>query len=73
VRIDNLRDEGSGPRLNDEIFLNGSGAEVTVFDDGDEDKLTGGSGRDWVFANLVGGVRDPLFDRQGSELVDELE
>jgi Ca2+-binding RTX toxin-like protein len=72
ARTDNLRGNGSGPRLNGEIFLDGSSADATVFDDGDEDKLTGGSGRDWFFANLSGVVRDRLFDRQGSELVDEL-
>jgi autotransporter-associated beta strand protein len=72
ARTDNLRGNGTETRLNGDIFLDGSGSGATVFDDGDEDRLSGGSGRDWFFANLVGGIRDRLFDRQSSELIDEL-
>jgi Ca2+-binding RTX toxin-like protein len=50
TRIANL----SGPRANGHFFLNVDGPQTTVFDDADEDKLTGGSGRDWFFANRSG-------------------
>ena len=34
-------------------WLKGSGPGVTVFDDNEVDRLTGSSGKDWFFANLV--------------------
>jgi autotransporter-associated beta strand protein len=71
ARTDNLRGDGLGLRLNGEIFLT-SGPDATVFNDGEEDKLTGESGRDWFFANQLGGVRDRVFDRQSAEWAAEL-
>jgi Ca2+-binding RTX toxin-like protein len=46
----NINGTGIGPRLNDDNFLTHL---VTVFDDGEIDKLTGSGGIDWffVFAN----------------------
>ena len=34
-------------------WLKGTGPGVTVFDDNDEDRLIGSSGKDWFFANLT--------------------
>jgi hypothetical protein len=49
TRIANLLGTGSGPsfgnRLNGNYFLQ---ADVTVFDDGAQDQLTGSAGQDWV-------------------------
>jgi Ca2+-binding RTX toxin-like protein len=73
MRADNLRGEGSGPRLNGDYFLKADGPNRTVFDDNDEDKMAGDSGRDWFFANLVGaGVKDKLIDRLSLEFADDL-
>jgi hypothetical protein len=35
---------------------------TTVFDDASADRLTGGLGRDWFFANLAGGTPDTITD-----------
>jgi Ca2+-binding RTX toxin-like protein len=72
ARIANLRGEGTGPRLNGMYFLRTSGASATVFDDRDEDKLTGGSGRDWFFAHTSGPHRDKITDLLMLELVTPL-
>jgi large repetitive protein len=45
-RVDNLRGMATGPRLNGDIFL----TNVTVLDDGVEDKMTGASALDWFWA-----------------------
>ena len=45
-RRDNINGIGVGPRLNGNNFLTHG---VTVFDDGDEDRLTGSKGPDWIF------------------------
>jgi hypothetical protein len=72
-RVANLRGEGFGPRMNGDYFLKTHGADAVVFDDGNEDKLTGDSGRDWFFANLVGdGIKDKVSDRLSSEFADDL-
>src|SRR5262249_43823309 len=73
TRVANLRGAGSGPRLNGDYVLRIDGPGRTLFDDDDEDKLTGDSGRDWFFANLVGGrVRDKVTDRLWGEFGDDL-
>jgi ELWxxDGT repeat protein/autotransporter-associated beta strand protein len=71
-RAANLRGEGSGPRLNGDYFLKTEGPDAAVFDDGDEDKLTGGSGRDWFFAGLSGMKRDKITDLLSGEFADIL-
>ncbi len=45
----NLEGTGSGPRLNDDYFLQEG---LTVFDDGEANRLTGSSGENW----LIGGT-----------------
>jgi Ca2+-binding RTX toxin-like protein len=73
ARVDNLRGQGPGPRLNGAYFLRTNGPDVTLFDDSDEDRVTGDSGRDWFFANLVGdGFKDKLTDRLSQEFADDL-
>src|SRR5262249_2041589 len=71
TRIDNPRGTGSGPRLNGNFFLKAAGPGQTVFDDGASDTLTGGSGRDWFFANLDAGILDVVVDLAGDELFDD--
>jgi Ca2+-binding RTX toxin-like protein len=72
TRVANLRGTGSGPRANGGYFLQASGPGVTVFDDGAVDQLQGTSGRDWYFANLIGGVRDQVGGLGGREILEEL-
>jgi Bacterial pre-peptidase C-terminal domain/RTX calcium-binding nonapeptide repeat (4 copies) len=73
IRVANLRGEGSGPRLNGDYFLKTDGSDTTLFDDGDQDYAAGGSGRDWVIANLVGdGTKDRVTDLLSWEFADDL-
>lgn len=72
-RVANLRGNGSGPRLNGTVLLKAACPDATVFDDGDQDTLTGSAGRDWFFANRDCGVRDTLTDDHGNELVDNVD
>jgi hypothetical protein len=64
--------------LNGAALLRATGPGRTVFDDLDanptkKDKLTGGNGRDWYFANILGpGELDALIGRVAGELVEEL-
>jgi Ca2+-binding RTX toxin-like protein len=52
-RVNNLRNgTGSVPGLNGAIFLTGSAAQATVFDDGVTDALEGHVDRDWLFADV---------------------
>ncbi|HEY1381676.1 MAG TPA: pre-peptidase C-terminal domain-containing protein [Gemmataceae bacterium] len=71
-RIANLRGVGNGTRDNGNVFLKVSGPEVTVFDDGDADELTGGTGRDWFFGRLRPWKKDEIRDWAWDEWVDEL-
>jgi hypothetical protein len=67
VRIQNLL-SGTG------TYLNGIALQVgvTVFDDDDEDVLSGGSELDWYFANLSGnGALDTITDLDPEEDVSE--
>jgi hypothetical protein len=61
-----------GSRANGGHFLIGNdGATQTVFNDNEEDKLTGSSANDWFFANLVadnGGVIDKITDKASGEI-----
>ena len=73
TRVANLRGEGTGERLNGNVFLTVDCPSATVFDDTDADKLTGSSGQDWFFANLDGTNLDTITDQHSSEFADELE
>lgn len=69
TRADNLRGTGEGPRLNGSFFLQAGGEARTVFDDGIEDRLDGGSGEDWTFAADDGEAPDDF----AGELFDDLD
>jgi hypothetical protein len=60
-RVDNIR-TGSGPILGGTGYMLAKG--VTVFDDGESDKLTGSSGMDWFFFDPD---EDDATDRKGAE------
>ena len=72
TRIANLRGPGSNPRANGNYFLKTSGAQATVFEDSATDALTGGSGRDWFFAQLSGKRKDKLNGVSNNEQIDAL-
>ncbi len=80
IRVANLSGTGSGPEFEDRLNGNNylrvtdQAATTTVFDDGDEDVLTGSAGQDWFFANLVGtGVKDRITDLSASEFANDLK
>ncbi|MFO0938920.1 MAG: choice-of-anchor Q domain-containing protein [Gemmataceae bacterium] len=72
TRVANLRGTGTGPRSNGGNFLKASGPNATVFDDGAEDTLKDGGGRNWIIANLTGGVKDKLTGLKRTDFFDEL-
>lgn len=72
TRIANILGTGTGPRGNGTVFLTTDGPSATAFEDGAEDILKGGTGRDWFFANLDIGTKDKLVDRLAGEVVSEL-
>ena len=45
---------------------------ASVFDDAAADKLTGSAGRDWFFANLIGGVLDSITDKKTDEFASDV-
>lgn len=67
-RVANLRGDESSPtfgdRLNMDFFIM---EDVTVFNDGNQDKLRGNSGRDWFLADLD---EDWIADLNPMELVN---
>jgi hypothetical protein len=67
LRVANLRGEGSGPRLNEDYFLQNG---VTVFDDAARDVLTGSAGLDWF---LSGDSEDKVTDLSDQEFADVLD
>jgi Ca2+-binding RTX toxin-like protein len=69
TRVANLSGTGSGPRLNGDTLLTASGPGATVFDDGDRDVLSGGTGLDWFFAHLGRRDTDDIAGLQGGEIV----
>lgn len=79
-RTENLRGTNSDPlafasRANGDQFLVGGGPGQTVFDDGQRDRLYGGSGRDWYFANLDSDddeEKDRIYGLRSNELVEKL-
>ncbi|QDV24951.1 Calx-beta domain-containing protein [Aureliella helgolandensis] len=77
-RAENLRGSNSDAdqfsnRLNEDYFLQTSGAEQTVFDDGERDFMTGGGGRDWYFASLGDDDEDDrIAGLKQSEWAEEL-
>jgi hypothetical protein len=58
-----------GARLSDHSFLEASDAVTAVF--ADRAARAGGGGQDWFFANLSGGITDPVAG-EGGEPVEEL-
>lgn len=72
VRVSHLKGPAGGGTaggLNMPFYLNTS----TVQDDGAEDKVESGSGRDWFFANTSGsGVLDKLSGRKSDEVLTEI-
>lgn len=76
ARVANLRGQGTGPRLNGAIYLIVDGPGRTVFDDGDKDTVTGGSGQDWFLVNLDGdhdARKDKISDLSADEFADDLD
>ena len=71
-RVSNMR-VGTGDILSGSgVVLKASGAGKTVFDDNAQDKLNGGSGRDWYFADFGNDdkKRDKLSGQKGDELIE---
>ena len=67
--IDDIRASFAN-RLNGNYFLQ---ADVTVFDDGSQDQLSGSAGQDWFFANLMGaGVLDKITDLGKDEIATDI-
>ncbi len=81
TRVDNLRGEGAGDRLNEAYYLIAADAQqpnpaATVFDDDDRDVMTGGHGLDWFFANFEHddeGRRDRVTDLKATEFAEDLD
>ena len=71
-RIANLKGVGTGVRVNGTTFLKTTGAQATIIEDADSDKLTGGSGRDWFFAKLSGNKKDKINNLESNEWVELL-
>ena len=74
TRLSNLRN-GAGALLDQTgVKLAAQGVGRTVFDDGSNDYLLGGSGRDWFFADLDRQHQDDdrIFRRDKNEEVDQL-
>ena len=72
TRVANLRG-GTGEFLNGTgVRLSSSGGVKTVFDDDAQDKLNGGSGNDWFFADLGSSdkKRDKISGQTGDEWID---
>ena len=61
MRVNNIGN-ASGPILGGTSVAFEKGVEV--FDDGDFDRLTGSSGRDWFFADLA---EDQITNKNGNE------
>jgi hypothetical protein len=70
TRVANLRGDGTGPRLNGDVFLTVHGASATVLGDTSADTLTGSGGRDWFFADVDGNTLDTINDPQPAEFVN---
>jgi fibronectin-binding autotransporter adhesin len=81
TRVDNLRDVGTGERLNEAYYLIAADAQqpnpaATVFDDDERDVLTGGHGFDWFFANYANddeGRRDRITDLRAADFAEDLD
>lgn len=70
-RVANIRNgSGTAERLNGSNFLT---PDVTVFDDGVSDTLTGGAGVDWFLFNADGSAVDIITDLRAAEFADDLD
>lgn len=80
-RIANLRGVSSQgdsfqSRLNQDYYLRADSTEATVFDDNISDRISGGAGRDWYFANIDQddeGILDQIIGLNASEIYDDLD
>jgi Ca2+-binding RTX toxin-like protein len=80
-RISNLRGVSSQgdifqSRLNQDYYLRADSPEETVFDDNVSDRISGGAGRDWYFANIDQddeGILDQIIGLETSEIYDDLD
>ena len=62
-------DPSQGGGLNGSFLLKAT----TVFDDSSPDKLTGGAGQDWFFANVLGaGTLDKITGKNKSDVVTDI-
>jgi len=61
---------GSVPRLNGSIFIT---PDVTAFDDGEVDSLTGTSGQDLFIINVDAGVKDVITDLKKGEVTLDVD
>jgi Ca2+-binding RTX toxin-like protein len=85
TRVNNLRGQDGDQfanRRNEDVFLSTDGSSsagvVTVFNDRERDKLTGGSGHDWFLANFVNEDDDDerldkITDLNDEEFADDLK
>jgi len=85
ARVNNLRgvdNDHFSDRRNADVFLSADGNSVagvvTVFNDKQRDKLTGGLGKDWFLANLVNDDEDDerldiITDLNDDEFYDDLK
>jgi Ca2+-binding RTX toxin-like protein len=78
-RVANITGTGTGSdfdnRLHGDTYLRVTtdAATTTVFDDGSQDTLTGNSGQDWFFANLLrSGAKDKITDLSAAEFANDL-
>ena len=68
TRINNILGVGSGTRLNGSNFL----SIDKVFDDGEIDRVTGGTGHEWLLANTGLTAHDVITDLAIDELVTDI-
>jgi len=86
VKIRNIRgttydEELFADRLNGDYFLIASGPQQTVFDDNTSERLSGGTERDWFFANYFNDENDPsdtgmpdsILGLAADEWIDDLD
>jgi Ca2+-binding RTX toxin-like protein len=71
-RVANLSGTGTADRLNGNYFLIAGGPGATVHGDGKVNRVFGGSGGNWYFAQLSGVVRDLLEGKRHGEVVEDI-
>jgi hypothetical protein len=71
-RVANLSGTGTADRLNGNYFLIAGGPDATVHGDGRVNRVFGGSGGNWYFAQLSGLVGDLLEGKRHGEVVEDI-